>query len=153
MDNSSIIDLDTMLFTWLILDRKTSIHLFPLVTCTKQCCQLGSFLTTGTPCLSLVMLSIPLILITINNGNSGSGKTWGFHHAMVHLKMNQKLTLLEAKSVMLALAPKKGIGEVSPGLKCFLAGQQDSCVFPTVPCSRHKGDNLAVEDQIPQSES
>lgn len=102
-----------MLFTWLILDRKTSIHLFPLVTCTKQCCQLGSFLTTGTPCLSLVMLSIPLILITINNGNSGSGKTWGFHHAMVHLKMNQKLTLLEAKSVMLALAPKKGIGEVS----------------------------------------
>lgn len=153
MDNSDVTDLDMMLFAWLILDRRSSIHLFPLVTCTKQCYQLGSFLTTSTSCLFPVMLSIPLLLITNDNGNSGSGKTWGFHHAMVHLKMNQKLTLLESRSILLALVPKKGIGEVSPGLKRFLAGQQDSCVFPTVPCSRHKGDNLAAEDQIPQSES
>jgi len=72
---------------------------------------------------------------------------------MVHLKikMNQKLTLLEAKNIMLALAPKQGIREVSPGLECFLADLQDSCVFPTGSYSRHKRGSLTVEDQIARS--
>lgn len=84
--------------------------------------------------------------------NPWSGKTWGFHHAVVHLKikMNQKLTLLEAKNTVLALAPKQGIREVSPEPEYFLADLWDSYVFPTGSCSRHKGDSPTVEDQVIQ---
>lgn len=112
-----------------------------------------SILTSDKGCPSFVILSIPLLLVTNNNGNSWSGKTWGFHHAIVRLKIktNQKLTLLEAKNIMLALVSKKGIREVSPGLECFLADLQDSCVVPTGSCSRHKWGNLTAEDQITRS--
>lgn len=150
MSDSGVMDLEMMLFTLRILDRRTSLHLLQLVTPTKQHYQLGSEINNNKGCPSFVILSVPLPLVTNYNGSPWSGKTWGFHHAMVHLKikMNQKLTLLEAKNIMLALAPKKGIGEVSPGLECFLADLQDSCVFPTGSCSRHKWDNLTAEDQI-----
>lgn len=98
-------------------------------------------------------LGVPLLLVTKNNGNPCSGKIWGFHHAVVHLKikMNQKLTLLEAKNITLAPSPTKGIREVSPGLERFLADPQDSCVFPTGSCSRHKPGNLTAVDLMTQS--
>lgn len=99
-----------------------------------------------------MILSVLFLLVT-NNGNHWTGKTRGFQHGMVHLKIkiNQKLTLLEAKNTMLALVPKKGVREVPPGLECFLADLQDSCVFPTGSFSRHKRSDLTAEDQIIRS--
>lgn len=100
-----------------------------------------------------MILGVPQLNVTNNNGNPWSGKAWGFHRAVVHLKikMNQKLTLFEAKNIMLALVPQKGIRKVSPGLECFLADLQDSCVLPTGTCPRHKQGNLTAEDWITQS--
>lgn len=102
-----------------------------------------------------MILSVLQINVTNNNGSPWSGKSWGFHHAEVHLKikMNQKLTLFKAKNVVLALVPQKGIRKVSPGLECFLADLQDSCVFSTGTCPRHKQGNSTVEDWITQSVS
>lgn len=141
---------EKMLFTLLILGRRTSSSsgypCKPAVSAWIWC----SILTSHKGYPSFVTVNIPLLLVTSSNGNSWSGKTWGFHHAIVHLKikMNQKLTLLEAKNIMLALVPKKGIREVSLGLEFFLADLQDSCVFPIGSCSRHKWGNLTAEDQI-----
>lgn len=72
---------------------------------------------------------------------------------MVHLKIkiDQELTVLQAKNIMLALAPQKGIRKVSPGLESFLADLQDSCVFSTGTCPRHKQGNSTVEDRVTQS--
>lgn len=153
MSNSNIPNLERMLFTLLVLGRRTSPHLW-LVTPTGHTLSLDlrwhfdlqeMLLLCDTQCSPLNVTNI--------NGNPWSGKTWGFHHALVHLKikMNQKLTLLEAKNITLALAPQKGISKVSPGLECFLADLLDSCVLSTGTCPRHKQGNSTVEDGITQS--
>lgn len=102
---------------------------------TQQRSQLGpvmAFWPPGNAAL-YVILSAPQLNITNNNGNPWSGKSWGFHHEVAHLKIkiDQELTVLQAKNIMLALAPQKGIRKVSPGLESFLADLQDSCVFST----------------------
>lgn len=49
VSNGGIMNLEMMLFTLLVLDRRTSLHLLQLVTHTKQCYQLGAEIVFWPP--------------------------------------------------------------------------------------------------------